>query len=73
MRTIETTATVSEDGILTVYVPVTLPPGSHRVVLVVDEATDFAAEPLDLPVHRRGPWPEDLSLRREDLYGDWGR
>jgi hypothetical protein len=20
-----------------------------------------------------GPWPEGLSLRREDLYGEWGR
>jgi hypothetical protein len=26
--------------------------------------------PLDLPVDNVGPWPEGLSLRREDWYGD---
>jgi hypothetical protein len=25
---------------------------------------------VDFPVHDLGPWPENLSLRREDLYGD---
>lgn len=27
----------------------------------------------DFPVRSFGSWPEDLSLRREDLYGDEGR
>jgi hypothetical protein len=26
--------------------------------------------PSDFPVHDFGPWPENLSLRRADLYGD---
>ncbi|GAB6044352.1 DUF2281 domain-containing protein [Endothiovibrio diazotrophicus] len=30
-------------------------------------------EPLDFPVDDSGPWPEGLSLRRGDLYGDDGR
>jgi hypothetical protein len=30
-------------------------------------------DPDGLPVHDLGPWPEGLSLRREDLYGDDGR
>ena len=30
-------------------------------------------EPLDFPVDDLGPWPDDLSLRREDMYGDDGR
>jgi len=30
-------------------------------------------EPLDFPVISVGQWPEDLSLRREDMYGDDGR
>lgn len=30
-------------------------------------------QPLDFPVISVGKWPEDLSLRREDLYGDEGR
>lgn len=29
--------------------------------------------PLDFPVDQAGVWPEDLSLRREDMYGDDGR
>jgi hypothetical protein len=30
-------------------------------------------EPQDFPVDDLGPWPEGLSLRREDMYGDDGR
>ena len=30
-------------------------------------------EPLDFPTDDLGPWPADLSLRREDMYGDNGR
>jgi hypothetical protein len=30
-------------------------------------------EPLDFPVINVGKWPEDLSLRRVDMYGDDGR
>lgn len=30
-------------------------------------------EPLDFPVDDLGPWPEGLSLRRADMYGDDGR
>lgn len=30
-------------------------------------------KPLEFPVISVGKWPEDLSLRREDLYGDDGR
>lgn len=29
--------------------------------------------PLDLPVDDVGPWPPGLSLRREDMYDEWGR
>lgn len=29
--------------------------------------------PLDFPVISVGKWPENLSLRREDMYGDDGR
>lgn len=32
-----------------------------------------ARQPPDFPVISVGRWPEDLSLRREDLYGDDGR
>ena len=30
-------------------------------------------EPLAFPVDELGPWPDGLSLRREDMYGDDGR
>ncbi|HEY5603195.1 MAG TPA: DUF2281 domain-containing protein [Gammaproteobacteria bacterium] len=30
-------------------------------------------EPLDFPVISVGQWPEDMSLSREDMYGDDGR
>lgn len=30
-------------------------------------------EPLAFPVDDLGQWPEGLSLRREDMYGDDGR
>ena len=32
-----------------------------------------SSESLDFPVDDLGPWPERLSLRREDMYGDDGR
>jgi hypothetical protein len=80
MKTIETTAEVAENGTLTVRVPSDIAPGPHRVVVVIDEqpAVDgtmsSAESPAQaFPVHDLGPWPEDLSLRREDMYDDWGR
>jgi prevent-host-death family protein len=36
-------------------------------------ATASIRPPLDFPVEDYGEWPADLSLRREDLYDDWGR
>jgi hypothetical protein len=38
MRTIETQATITEDGTLIIAVPRDLTPGPHRVVVVIDEA-----------------------------------
>jgi len=29
--------------------------------------------PLNFPVDNYGSWPENLSLRREDMYNEWGR
>ena len=74
MRTIETTATVTNDGKITVQVPPDILPGEHRVVVVIDEQlVKKERPPLDLLAHDYGPWPADLSLRREDMYDDWGR
>ena len=75
MRSIETTATVTDDGILTVEIPRDIRPGKHRVVVVIDEQLmDTSRRGLpDFPVDDLGPWPENLSLRREDMYDEWGR
>lgn len=40
---------------------------------VATRKTATGKEPLDFPVDDLGPWPEGLSLRREDMYGDDGR
>ena len=79
MKTIETTASVTPDGTLTARVPPEVPPGEHRVVVVIDEQPSASISgreecpPLDFPVRDYGPWPEGLSLRREDMYGNGGR
>jgi hypothetical protein len=75
MRTVETVATVTPEGTLTVQVPPDVPPGAHRVVVVIEEEPAWGEKtpPFDFPVDDWGPWPEGLSLRREDMYGDWGR
>jgi hypothetical protein len=75
MRSIETIATVTPDGTLTAQVPSDIAPGEHRVVLVLEDgpAQEGERPPFDLPVVHVGRWPDNLSLRREDMYGDWGR
>ena len=76
MRTIETTTMITAEGILTVQVPPEIAPGTHQVVLVIDEAPQPPPGPRpleDFPMWDCGPWPADLSLRREDMYDDDGR
>ena len=75
MKTIETTATVTSDGKMTVQVPPDIPEGEHRVVVVIEEQPikKETQSLADFPVHDYGPWPANLSLRREDMYDEWGR
>jgi hypothetical protein len=47
MRTIETQATITEEGTLIVPVPRDLAPGTHRIVLVIDEAVSIPASVKD--------------------------
>ena len=74
MRKIETVVTVV-DGKITIPVPPDLPPGEHNVLVVIDEAPSVNGEKVlgDFPVIQAGSWPAELSLRREDMYGEWGR
>lgn len=55
MQTIETLATIEEDGRLTATIPQGLPRGRHRVVIVPE------AEPE--PLHSPKPWPEMKGFR----------
>ncbi len=80
MNAIKVSVTVTPDGQLRVQSEVQpgLAPGEYQGVLVLAEQVVAEAEkstrpPLDFPVDDWGPWPEGLSLRREDMYGDDGR
>ena len=75
MRIIETTAVVTSEGTITLQVPPDISPGKHKVVIVIEEQpTQKEKRPLlDLPAHDYGLWPANLSLRREDMYDEWGR
>jgi len=75
VRTIQATARVTPDGTLTARVPQDVTPGEHQVVIIVEDSAPLQATrpALGFPVDHIGAWPSDLSLRREDLYGDAGR
>ena len=69
---------VDPDHIITGVAPPDVPPGEHEITIMVAPlpARQPAKKPFnvdDLPEHDLGPWPEGLSLRREDMYGDDGR
>ncbi len=75
MTVITTRLTVAPDGAISTATP--LPAGEYTARVEVKEqpVRQLPTDPDldDLPVHDLGPWPEGLSLRREDLYGDDGR
>jgi hypothetical protein len=74
MRTIETTAVIGNDRMLTIQLPPDVAPGPHSILVVVDEPHEKATSRLDdFPTIDVGPWPQGFSLRREDLYGAGGR
>lgn len=75
MRTIETTATIMPDGTIIARGPAGLPPGEHRVVIVVEgqPVQERPRPPLHLSAYPAAPVSPDMTFRREDLYGDDGR
>jgi len=74
-KTFRGKATVGSDGILTMHLAEGLAPGEHDVTLTVVEGGESQPPrlPFDLPMVEVDAWPAGLSLRREDMYGDWGR
>ncbi len=80
MTVINARINVAADGSISGRAPRDVPPGDHPVAITVPEPVvnermpdDEAWDESDLPSHDMGPWPEGLSLRREDIYGDDGR
>jgi hypothetical protein len=75
MKTFETTAHISPDGIISLKLPLGVQSGEYRTVLVIEEQPirNGKRPPLNFPVDHYGPWPSNLFLRREDIYGDDGR
>ena len=75
MTVINTRITVTPDGTISTATP--LPAGEYTARVEVKEqpARQLPTDPDldDLPTLELGPWPEGLSLRREDMYGDDGR
>ena len=77
MTVITTRIQVAEDGTISGHAPDGVRPGEHVVTLgVTAPARQEPTIPFnvdELPRHDLGPWPEGISLRREDMYGDDGR
>lgn len=76
MTVITTRIIVSSDGTISTATP--LPAGDYIASITMHDtpARQLPTLPFDvdaLPKLDLGPWPEGLSLRREDMYGDDGR
>jgi hypothetical protein len=63
---------VAPDGTISGQAPREVPPGEYQAPLRLPEPKR-RREPLDLPLHDCGPWPEGFSVRREEIYDDDGR
>jgi hypothetical protein len=76
MRALTAIATVRADHSLTMQVPADVPAGSHRVVVVFEEAAPkkaFSNFFADWPAHDVSLVDPQMTFRREDIYGDDGR
>lgn len=74
MRTLQITATVTPDRELKIQLPSEIPTGDYQIVLVMEEQpSPKPRQPFKFPVDDYGPLLTELSLRREDMYGDFGR
>lgn len=73
---INTRITVAADGAISTATPLAAGEYLARIEVPEPSASQDPTEPFDpddLPTLDLGPWPEGLSLRREDMYGDDGR
>ena len=79
MDEVRTRIRVAPDHSISGVAPPDVPPGEHEVLITVT-TTQTGQPPRkkpfnvdDLPTVDLGPWPEGLSLRREDIYDEDGR
>ncbi len=61
MKTIETTAKVNKEGTLVIELASNLPPGTHKAVLVIEEAASVQteipdAELIQAPTDKKNAW-----------------
>ncbi len=78
MNQIRTRIQVGPDHKVTGTVPDEVPPGEHEAVIMLPPVPvrQKPSRPFDvnaLPAIDLGLWPEGLTLRRVDIYGDDGR
>jgi hypothetical protein len=78
MQDVRTRIRVNADHTITGVAPADVPPGEHEVTITVSPPPprQLSRAPFDvnkLPVVDLGPWPDGVSLRREDIYDDDGR
>ena len=70
---------VDPDHTISGIAPASVPAGEHEVLITLTPEPSrkpTKKKPFnvdDLPTHDLGPWPEGLSLRREDIYDEDGR
>lgn len=78
LRTIETTLIVTDKGEIRVPPIAALPPGEHKVVLVIEEAPAELAEtstkkPPKLHAFALTDGRNNATYSRQEIYGDDGR
>ena len=71
MTVVLTRIRVASDGTISGQAPREVPPGEYQAPIQLPAARPTRA-PLDLPLHD-AVWDDDVSLRREDIYGPDGR
>jgi hypothetical protein len=77
MNEVRTRVVVGPDHRISGTAPAEVPVREHEVTITLADrsAPEQAIRSLDstdLPRHDLGPWPDGLSLRREDIHSDDG-
>lgn len=73
MRNLNLRLTVPQDRRVTIELPDDIEPGELDVVLVVRRSPGRSTPRDPFPLIPGVKWNDEISLRREDMYGDDGR